>query len=84
MTKPFDIERCKQYVNKVFDETIIKELSDFIAIPNLSKAYDKDFATNGLLQKAASHIKKFVDSMQIKGATCEIIKHEGYTPILFT
>lgn len=56
----FNAEKCKEFVNKKFDESVIKSLSDFVAIPNLSKSFDKEWASNGLLEKAANHIKDWV------------------------
>jgi len=53
MTKKIDSEKCKEFVNKVFDEKVIPSLSRFIEIPNSSKDYDPEWATNGLLEKAA-------------------------------
>lgn len=30
MTKNFDIDKCKEFVNKVFDEKVIPGISQFI------------------------------------------------------
>jgi acetylornithine deacetylase/succinyl-diaminopimelate desuccinylase-like protein len=57
---------------------------EFIKIPNLSRAYDPEWETNGLLLKAAEHIKGWVESLNIKGLTSEIITLEGKSPIVFT
>lgn len=63
---------------------MIPSLSEFIKIPNLSRAFDEQWATNGNLEKAAEHIKAWVEALGIKGLKSEIIKHEGYTPLIFT
>ena len=80
----FNPEQCKNYVDKDFEDSLVQSLSDFIAIPNVSKAYDENWATNGLLEKAAEHIKTWVEGLEIKGLKSEIIKHEGLSPLLFT
>jgi acetylornithine deacetylase/succinyl-diaminopimelate desuccinylase-like protein len=36
------------------------------------------------LEKAANHIRDWVLSLKINNLTCEIIKDEGYSPILYT
>ena len=57
---------------------------DFIRIPNLSRNYDPEWATNGLLTKAAEHIKAWIESLNIKGLKSEIITLEGKSPIVYT
>ena len=57
---------------------------EYIKIPNLSRAFDKEWASNGLLEKAAEHIKKWAEDFNVKGLTTEVIKLEGLSPIIFT
>lgn len=57
---------------------------EYIKIPNLSRAFDKEWASNGLLEKAAEHIKKWAEDFGVKGLTTEVIKLEGLSPIIFT
>lgn len=40
---------------------------EYIRIPNLSRNFDPDWQTNGLLEKAADHIKIWVEDLNIKG-----------------
>ena len=54
---------------------MIPALQEFIKIPNLSRGFDPEWATNGLLEQAASLIKTWVEGLQIKGLKSEIIKH---------
>lgn len=49
----FDVARSKEYITKIFDESVIPSLVEFIKIPNLSRGFDPEWATNGLLEKAA-------------------------------
>lgn len=57
---------------------------EYIKIPNTSRDYDPAYDTNGLLEQAAQHIAEWVRKLNLKDCTVEIIKHEGYTPIIFT
>lgn len=79
-----DTTQCKEFIEKNFTESVIQSISEYIKIPNLSRGFDSEWATNGLLEKAAEHIKKWVVELGIKGLSSEIIKHEGYTPLIFT
>ena len=42
-------ENAQQFIEKWYHESVIPSLSDFIRIPNLSRSFDKDYQTNGLL-----------------------------------
>jgi hypothetical protein len=63
----YDVQKGKEFIAKIFDESVIPSLSEFIKIPNLSRAFDPEWATNGLLEKAAEHIKSWVEALGIKG-----------------
>ncbi len=50
----------KDFIFKEFDENIVPDLMDFVRIPNLSRAFDKEWETNGLLLKAANFLQDWV------------------------
>lgn len=84
MQPSWDIEKGKEFVHTVFYDSVVPSLEEFIKIPNLSRAFDSEWATNGLLEKAANHIKTWVEGLGIVGLKSEIIKDEGYSPLIFT
>lgn len=49
----FNVEFTKNFVEKYWKEQIQPNLEEFVRIPNLSKNFDKEWNTNGLLEKAA-------------------------------
>lgn len=50
MKSDFNPEACKTYVNEKFESSCYSSLFDYIKIKNLSRAYDPEWATNGLLE----------------------------------
>ena len=80
----FNPEISAQFVKEQFEKSVLPSISEFIKIPNLSRAFDPEWETNGLLFKAAEHIKSWVEGLNIKGLTSEIITLEGKSPIVFT
>ena len=76
-------EKIREYIFKEFDNNVLPSLMDYIRIPNLSRNYDPEFKTNGLLEKAAQHIHDWIQTQNIQGIKLEIIKDEGRTPIIF-
>lgn len=65
-------------------KSALPSLQEYIKIPNLSRAFDENWNTNGLLEKAAVHIKDWVEKLGVKGMTCELIQEDKLSPILFT
>lgn len=79
----FSSDKCKEQVEKYFMSSALPSLEEYIKIPNLSRNFDQEWATNGLLEKAAEHIKSWAEGFGVKGLTIEIIKEENLSPIIF-
>ena len=79
-----NVDELKKYIEKNFEQSVIPSLMEYIKIDNLSRTYDAEWNTNGKLQQAARHIQKWVESLEINGITCQIIKDPEYSPIIFT
>ena len=66
----YDSKKLQAFVNEVFDKSAVPSLEEYIKIPNTSRNFDVDWAKNGLLEKAAEHIKTWVEKLEIKGLKC--------------
>eukprot|EP00358_Blepharisma_japonicum_P005764 CAMPEP_0202944612 /NCGR_PEP_ID=MMETSP1395-20130829/5468_1 /ASSEMBLY_ACC=CAM_ASM_000871 /TAXON_ID=5961 /ORGANISM="Blepharisma japonicum, Strain Stock R1072" /LENGTH=411 /DNA_ID=CAMNT_0049643651 /DNA_START=28 /DNA_END=1264 /DNA_ORIENTATION=+ len=73
----------KNLIFKGIDEGVIPTLMDFIRVPNLSPLYDNEWETNGRMDQAISVITGYMDSLNIRNFTKEIIREPGKAPILF-
>eukprot|EP01136_Pigoraptor_vietnamica_P016354 Opistho-1_new@60266 len=76
-TKTFD------FVSQVYDDSIIPTLVDYIKIPNQSPAYDPEWATNGLMDKALDLMVAWVRAQNVQGLTLEVLREAGRTPLVF-
>lgn len=47
-----DKDATLEFINGLWDDWYIEGLKAFIRIPNLSIAYDAEFQTNGLIERA--------------------------------
>ena len=47
-----DDGKLKNFVDRLWDDAVVPSLTDYIRIPNKSPAFDKDWATNGHMDKA--------------------------------
>lgn len=74
MQQQFSPEKLAEYVEQHFDSDVVPALMDFVRIDNLSRTYDPNWNTNGKLEKAAAHIQQWVQQLNLRDITCEIIK----------
>jgi len=59
-------------IDNLVEKDIVPNLEEFIRIPNLSSVFDKDYFTNGLMQKASLFILNWCKSQGIKGLTIDM------------
>lgn len=69
-------------LEKLLREKALPALQKFIEIPNLSRAFDPEWATNGLSEKACQFCVDFARDIGLKDVTVEMHKDEGKTPLL--
>ena len=70
-------------VSQRWDETIVPQLSDYIAIPAKSPAFDADWVAHGHLETVLRNAASWVEAQKVEGLKLEIIRMEGRTPVLF-
>lgn len=58
-------------------------MKDYIKIPNLSRSFDPDWNTNGLLMQAANHITNWIKSQNVLGLKLDLLQEKGRTPLIF-
>lgn len=66
-----------------WEKLIIPALSEYIKIPNQSPNYDKEWETNGLIDKAVDLIVKWIKEQNVEGLQLEVITEKGKTPLIF-
>ena len=79
-----------EIVEKIWDESIVPTLSDFIRIPAKSPAFDPQWFDTGHLDEAVRMIEKWCQSRGIEGLQSEILQLDDpsqpggkRTPVLF-
>jgi acetylornithine deacetylase/succinyl-diaminopimelate desuccinylase-like protein len=70
-------------VSKAWDTDLVKQLTDYIAIPAKSPMFDADWAQHGLIEKVVQNAFEWVQAQKVAGLTLEIIRLPGRTPVLF-
>jgi len=71
------------FVGKIWDDSIVPTLVDYIEIPAKSPHFDPDWEANGHIQKAVDLIEGWCKEQPIEGLTVEVVKLEGRTPLIY-
>lgn len=79
-----DVDRAKLSgsVRTIWERDILPGLSELVAIPAVSEAFDPDWAANGHLAAAVEHLRTWLAGRDLPGATAEIVTLEGKSPLL--
>ena len=76
-------ELALQRVSQVWDDDIVGQLTDYIAIPAKSPTFAADWAELGLLDTVVRNAAAWVEAQKVAGLTLEIVRLPGRTPVLF-
>jgi acetylornithine deacetylase/succinyl-diaminopimelate desuccinylase-like protein len=80
-----DAGKVGSFISKLWDDEVIPQLVDYIRIPNKSPMYDRDWVANGYMDAAVALMEKWARSKLdlLPGATLEVVRLEGRTPLIF-
>ena len=78
-----DAAQALSQVTAQWDGDILKQLTDYIAIPAKSPTFDPDWAKHGHIDTVARNAAAWVEAQKVEGLTLEIVRLEGRTPVLF-
>jgi acetylornithine deacetylase/succinyl-diaminopimelate desuccinylase-like protein len=70
-------------VSSAWDEGIVAQLSDYIAIPAKSPMFDADWAANGHLDAVVRNTASWIEAQKVPGLRLEVVRLPGQTPVLF-
>ena len=72
-----------QFVSEMWDDSVVPTLKEYIRIPNLSPAFDREWKARGYMQQAAELLDGWVDQCGVRGLSHRIVTLPGRTPTLF-
>ena len=52
-----DNKKTAEFVNQVWDDSIIPELCDYIKVPNKSPMFDPDWEAHGYMDRSRRHAR---------------------------
>ena len=75
--------QASEFVNTMWDSSIIPEISEYIKVPNKSPSFDPDWEKKGHMEEAVEMLEAWCKKQPIKGMKIEIVRLPGRTPVLF-
>src|SRR5258707_13967052 len=78
-----DKSAIRTHVERLWDESIVGELVEYIRIPNKSVAFDRDWKAHGHMDRVVARFEDWARRQQIRGMKLEVVRLEGRTPLLF-
>ncbi len=78
-----DAAQALAQVSAQWDGDIVRQISDYIAIPAKSPGFDKDWAAHGYIDMVMRNAAAWVEAQKVRGLKLEVIRLDGRTPVLF-
>jgi acetylornithine deacetylase/succinyl-diaminopimelate desuccinylase-like protein len=70
-------------VSAQWDGDIVRQISEYIAIPAKSPGFDGDWAQHGFIDTVVRNAASWIEAQKVEGLTLEVVRLPGRTPVLF-
>ncbi|MDD2711855.1 MAG: M20 family metallopeptidase [Simplicispira sp.] len=71
------------HIGRVWDDSIVPQLTDYIRIPAKSPLFAPDWEQQGLLDTVVRNAAAWVEAQKVAGLSVEVVRLPGRTPVLF-
>ncbi len=80
-----DASKAQSFIGKLWDDEVVPQLVEYIKIPNKSPMFDKDWVKHGYMDAAVTLMENWARTklQSLPGATLEVVRLEGRTPLIF-
>ena len=78
-----DAAQARARIDAQWDGDILRQLTDYIAIPAKSPVFDPDWAAHGFIDTVVRHAAGWVEAQKVPGLTLEVVRLPGRTPVIF-
>jgi acetylornithine deacetylase/succinyl-diaminopimelate desuccinylase-like protein len=82
-TTVLDSARALDQVTRQWDGDIVPQLTDYIAIPAKSPAFDPQWEQHGYIETVVRNAAAWVEAQKVAGLKLEIVRLPGRTPVLW-
>ena len=78
-----DNAKILAFTDRLWDETIVPTLCDYVRIPAKSPNFDPDWEAHGYVDAAAELLAEWCRQQPVEGMSVEIVRLKGRTPVIF-
>ena len=78
-----DAARVLSDVSRQWDGDIVRQITDYIAIPAKSPGFDADWAAHGHIETVVRNAAQWIEAQNVPGLTLEVVRLGQRTPVLF-
>ena len=78
-----DPKALQEFVDDKWDNEIIPALTDYIAVPAKSPAFDADWEKNAFIERVVRDAAQWVEAQKVSGLKLEVVRLPGRTPVIF-
>ncbi len=78
-----DAAQALGHASQQWDRDLVRQISDYIAIPAKSPSFDADWAQHGFIDTVLRNAAAWVEAQKVEGLQFEIVRLPGRTPVLF-
>ena len=80
-----DSQRLARFVDAIWEDEIVPQITDYIRIPNKSPLFDSQWAEHGYMDEAVALMETWARAKlpALGDATLEVVRLEGRTPLIF-
>ncbi len=78
-----DAAAARRQIDAQWDGDIVRQLTDYIAIPAKSLAFDPSWAQHGFIDTVVRNAAAWVEAQKVPGLTLEVVRIDGRTPVIF-
>jgi acetylornithine deacetylase/succinyl-diaminopimelate desuccinylase-like protein len=78
-----DSKKLSGFVDALWDEQIVPQLTEYIKIPNKSPMFDAQWAEHGYMEQAVALMEAWARAQPIAGMQLEVVRLPGRTPLIF-
>lgn len=78
-----DQQTAQNFIDDVWNDSIVPELIEYIKIPAKSPHFDADWEKNGYVEQAVQQIFNWCSAQDVNNIQLEIVRLEGRTPLIF-
>lgn len=76
-------DKLKDFVEQVWNDSIIPELTDYIRIPNKSPLFDPEWQAHGHMEQVVQQFQNWALAQQIRGLQLEVVRLPERTPLIY-